>query len=177
MGDGRQVKALRTVVTALSNIPPVVAGLLVFMLTNSDGPLGWLGIGFSITAMVVAQVMVITPLMASILFPAFLEMRGDFLETCKGIPLRTVKIYTLLFRECKYLCLSAVLIGFGRAMAEVAAVSLAGGDIKGQTRVLTTAIMTTTHQGEFTQAFVMAGILIAIVLFANILASRVKEKG
>ena len=176
MGSGKTVRILRTVVTALSNIPPVVAGLLVYMLTSRSGPLAWAGLVYSKPAMVMAQIIVVTPLISSVLFPVFLEMRGDFLETCKGIPLGKAKTYYLLFRECRYIYASAVLIGFGRAMSEVAAVSLTGGNIRHRTRVLTTAIMLSTSKGEFIEALALSAVLIALVLLVNFLAGRLKGR-
>ena len=176
MGCGTIVRFFRTIVTALSNIPPVVAGLLVYMLTSRSGPLAWAGLVYSKTAMVMAQVLVVTPLITSVLFPVFLDMQGDFLETCKGIPLKKLKTYYLLFRECRYIYASAILIGFGRAMSEVAAVSLTGGNIRHKTRVLTTAIMLSTSKGEFKEALSLAAILISLVLLVNFLAGRIKGR-
>ena len=103
MGKGKTVKILRTVVTALSNIPPVVAGLIVYMLTSRSGPLAWAQLVFSKPAMVLAQVIVVTPLITSVIFPVFLGMQNEFLETCKGLSLKKTKIYYLLFRECRYI--------------------------------------------------------------------------
>jgi len=174
--NGIIVRVSRTVVTALSNIPPIVAGLLVYMLTSRSGPLAWAGLVYSRTAMVTAQILVVTPLITSVIFPMFMEMQKDFMETCKGLSLRKSKIYYLLFLECRYVYASAVLIGFGRAMSEVAAVSLAGGNIRYKTRVLTTAIMLSTGRGDFTEALTLSGILIALVLFVNFLAGRLKGK-
>jgi len=146
------------------------------MLTSRSGPLAWAGLVYSKTAMVMAQVLVVTPLITSVIFPVFLEMHGDFLETCKGIPLGKFKIFFLLFRECRYIYASAVLIGFGRAMSEVAAVSLTGGNIRHKTRVLTTAIMLSTSKGEFMEALSLAAVLIALVLLVNFLAGRLKGR-
>jgi tungstate transport system permease protein len=176
MGGGRGIRVARTIVTALSNIPPVVAGLLVYMLTSRSGPLAWAGLVYSKPAMVMAQVLVVTPLITSVLFPVFLDMQGDFLETCRGVSLRKGKIYYLLFRECRYIYASSVLIGFGRAMSEVAAVTLAGGNIRHKTRVLTTAIMLSTSKGDFMEALFLAAVLIALVLLVNFLAGRLKGR-
>lgn len=174
LGDGPAVKVMRTIVTALSNIPPVVAGLFVYMLTSRSGPLAWAGLVYTKRAMVIAQVLVITPLISSIIFPVFMNMRTEFMETCQGLDLRKSKIYYLLFRECRYVFASAVLIGFGRAMSEVAAVTMTGGNIRHKTRVLTTAIMLSTSKGEFKEALALAGVLIALVLLVNFLAGRLK---
>ena len=176
MKSGAAIRSARTVVTAMSNTPPIVAGLLIYMLTSRSGPLAWAGLVYSKTAMVMAQILVVTPLITSVLFPVFLGMQADFLETCKGLSLKKTKIYYLLFRECRYIYASAVLIGFGRAMSEVAAVSLTGGNIRHKTRVLTTAIMLSTSKGDFREALSLAGILIALVLLVNFLAGRMKGK-
>ena len=126
--------------------------------------------------MVMAQILVVTQLITSVLFPVFLGMQNDFLKTCKGLSLKKTKIYYLLFRECRYIYASAVLIGFGRAMSEVAAVSLTGGNIRHKTRVLTTAIMLSTSKGDFREALSLAAILITLVLLVNFLAGRIKGK-
>ena len=172
--NGVAVRVLRTAATALSNTPPIVAGLIVYMLTSRSGPLAWMGWVYSRPAMVMAQILVVTPLITSVVFPMFMEMQKEFMETCKGLALKRPKIYYLLFRECRYAYASAVLIGFGRAMSEVAAVTLAGGNIRHKTRVLTTAIMLSTGKGDFAEALTLAGILVALVLFVNFLAGRLK---
>jgi len=174
--SGRAVGALRTVVTALSNVPPIVAGLLVYMLTSRSGPLAWAGLVYSRSAMVMAQLLVVTPLITSVIFPVFMEMQKGFMETCKGLSLRSSTVYRLLFRECRYIYASAVLIGFGRAMSEVAAVTLVGGNIRHKTRVLTTAIMLSTSKGELREALSLSGVLIVLVLFVNFAAGRLKGK-
>ena len=176
LGSGVTIRVMRTVITALSNVPPIVAGLLVYMLTSRSGPLAPLGFVFSRTAMSMAQIIVITPLITAVMFPVFMEMRKDFMETCKGLSLGRAKTCYLLFRECRYIYASAILIGFGRAMSEVAAVTLAGGNIRHRTRVLTTAIMLSTGRGDFAEALTLAGILIALVLIVNFLAGRLKGK-
>ena len=176
MNNNPAVKVLRTIVTALSNVPPVVAGLLVYMLTSRSGPLAWAGLVYSKPAMVMAQVLVVTPLITSVLFPAFLGMQNEFLETCRGLSLKKTRIYYLLFRECRYIYASAILIGFGRAMSEVAAVSLTGGNIRHKTRVLTTAIMLSTSKGDFSEALVLSAVLISLVLLVNFLAGRIKGR-
>jgi len=172
--NGVAVRVLRTAATALSNTPPIVAGLIVYMLTSRSGPLAWMSWVYSRPAMVMAQILVVTPLITSVVFPMFMEMQKEFMETCKGLALKRPKIYYLLFRECRYAYASAVLIGFGRAMSEVAAVTLAGGNIRHKTRVLTTAIMLSTGKGDFAEALTLAGILVALVLFVNFLAGRLK---
>ncbi|MCL1802881.1 MAG: ABC transporter permease [Eubacteriaceae bacterium] len=174
LGKGRAAKFFRTIVTALSNIPPVVAGLVVYMLVSRSGPLSSLRLVYTKTAMVAAQVLVVTPLITSVIFPVFMQMQNTFLETCIGLSLPKGKIAYLLFRECRYIYASAILIGFGRAMSEVAAVSMTGGNIRHKTRVLTTAIMLSTSKGDFKEALSLSGVLIALVLLVNFIAGRIK---
>ena len=176
MNNSAVVRVFRTITTALSNVPPIVAGLLVYMLTSRSGPLAWAGLVYSKPAMVMAQILVVTPLITSVLFPTFMGMQNEFLETCKGLSLKKTKMYYLLFRECKYIYASAVLIGFGLAMSEVAAVSLTGGNIRHKTRVMTTAIMLSTSKGDFIEALSLSAVLIALVLMVNFIAGRIKGR-
>ena len=164
--------AFRRVVIALLNalmgLPPVVVGLIVYILFSRAGPLGVLGLLFTPTAMIVAQVIIITPLIASITHQAMRELWAEYHDLL--ISLNTTKrqrIATLMFDGRRAL-LTAALAGFGRAIGEVGAIMIVGGNIDHATRVLTTAIALETGKGDFALALALGFVLIGLALAVNI---------
>ena len=165
---------------ALMGLPPVVVGLVVYVLLSRSGPLGVLGLLFTPTAMIVAQVIVITPLIASVTHQAMRDLWSDYHDLL--ISLNTSKrqrIATLMWDGRRTL-LTAALAGFGRAIGEVGAIMIVGGNIDNATRVLTTAIALETGKGNFALAlglgFVLIGLAIA-VNFAIHALSRTEREG
>ena len=160
----------------LMALPPVVAGLIVFMLFRGVGPFGSLHLMFSVPIMVIAQVLLITPVVTGLSAAAAGERSALLLETAKGLGLSGPKQIGLLIRECAPQFMSIALMGFGRSIAEVGAVSLVGGNIQFKTRVMTTAILLESNKGNFNKAFALGIILMLISLLVNIPAYSVQEK-
>lgn len=163
------------VVTTLMGLPPVVAGLIVFLILSRSGPLGSLRLLYSVTAMVIAQVVLITPIMIG-LTSNLVSLRADSInETCAGLGINGSKRlwYTLL--ECRIPFISTMLAGFGRAIAEVGAVQMVGGNIQFKTRVMTTAIMMQTNMGQFEFAIALGVVLLMLSFVINSLVYRVQE--
>lgn len=167
----KRFAAKRTVIAllnALMGLPPVVVGLFVYVLFSRSGPLGVLGLLFTPTAMIIAQVIIITPLIASIAHSAVRDLWADYHDLL--ISLRTSRwqrIRTLIWDDRRAL-LTASLAGFGRAIGEVGAIMIVGGNIDHHTRVLTTAIALETGKGEFAMALALGFVLIAMAIAVNL---------
>ena len=152
---------------ALMGLPPVVVGLIVYLLLSRSGPFGVMGLLFTPTAMIIAQVIIITPLIASITHQAMRELWAEYHDLL--ISLNTSKrqrIATLIWDGRRTL-LTASLAGFGRAIGEVGAIMIVGGNIDHATRVLTTAIALETGKGDFALALGLGFVLIALALLVN----------
>ncbi len=156
------------VLNAFMGLPPVVVGLIVYILLSRSGPFGVLGLLFTPTAMIIAQVIIITPLIASITHQAMRELWAEYHDLL--ISLNTTKrqrIMTLIVDGRRAL-LTASLAGFGRAIGEVGAIMIVGGNIDNATRVLTTAIALETGKGDFALALALGFVLIGLALAVNL---------
>ena len=169
--DFKGKRAIKKLTGTLMGLPPVVAGLIVYMLFTKYGPLGSLGMLFTVEVMVVAQCLLITPVVISITESMVSINAKSLTETARGLNFSRVKTAFLLISENRQALLSVVLTAFGRSIAEVGAVSLVGGNIQWKTRVMTTAIMLETNKGNFSFALALGIILLLISLTVNILAS------
>jgi tungstate transport system permease protein len=160
---------------ALMGLPPVVVGLLVYLLLSRAGPLGALGLLFTPSAMVIAQAILITPIIAAltrqVVEDAWLEYREQLRSLGES---RLGSVATLLW-DLRFSLVTIVLAGFGRAAAEVGAVIIVGGNIDGVTRVMTTAIALETSKGDLPLALGLGIILVTIVVALNAAAYAVKE--
>lgn len=163
----RYRRATIATLNALMGLPPVVVGLIVYLLLSRSGPFGVLGLLFTPTAMIIAQVIIITPLIASITHQAMRDLWAEYHDLL--ISLNTSKrqrIRTLIWDGRRAL-LTASLAGFGRAIGEVGAIMIVGGNIDHATRVLTTAIALETGKGDFELALGLGFVLIALALAVN----------
>ena len=164
----RYRRGVIAVLNALMGLPPVVVGLIVYLLLSRSGPFGVLGLLFTPTAMVIAQVIIITPLIASITHQAMRELWAEYHDLL--ISMNTTKhqrIKTLVWDGRRAL-LTAALAGFGRAIGEVGAIMIVGGNIDQATRVLTTAIALETGKGDFALALGLGFVLIALAVGINL---------
>lgn len=153
---------------ALMGLPPVVVGLFVYVLLSRSGPLGVLGLLFTPTAMIIAQVIIITPIITSIAHQALRELWADYHDLLISLNAsRWQRMATLLIDGRRSL-LTASLAGFGRAIGEVGAIMIVGGNIDHATRVLTTAIALETGKGEFGMALALGFVLIALAIAVNL---------
>lgn len=168
---------LKKLIHTWMGLPPVVAGLLVYMLFTHYGPFGRLNLLFTVTAMVIAQCVLITPLVMG-LTASFVETASrPIIETARGLGLRNARIVLLCLSEGRTSLLSVVLNAFGRSIAEVGAVSIVGGNIQWKTRVMTTAIMLETNKGKFSFALALGIVLLILAFIVNAAASWiVKER-
>lgn len=166
--SGRSKRALVVVNRTLMGLPPVVVGLVCYMLFSGVGPLRHLRLLYTVTGMVVAQVILLLPLIAGSLESHVSTVAPDIRETARGMGLGRGRTLLLLINESQYQLVSAYLLGLGRAFAEVGAVSMVGGAIAYKTNVMTTAIMNYTNMGDFTTALALGIILLAISLLLNV---------
>ena len=170
---GRQ--AVIVVLNALLGLPAVVVGLAVYLLLSRAGPLGAFGILFTPAAMVVAQAVLIFPLIAALTRQAVADAWRDYEEQLRSLGATTRASALALLHDVRFTLVTIVLAAFGRAIAEVGAVMIVGGNIDGVTRVMTTAIALETSKGDLPLALGLGIVLLAIVLAINVVAHLVKE--
>jgi tungstate transport system permease protein len=163
-------RALIILNRTLMGLPPVVCGLLCYLLFSGVGPLRELRLLFTVAGMVIAQVLLITPVVAGNMETALSPLVDGIRESARGLGLSRGKTFLLTLNESKYALVSSYLLAFGRAMAEVGAVSMVGGAIAYKTNVMTTAIMMYTNIGDFSSALALGILLLLISLFVNVLA-------
>ncbi len=164
----RYRRATIALLNALMGLPPVVVGLIVYILLSRSGPFGVMGLLFTPTAMIIAQVIIVTPLIASISHQAIRDLWSEYHDLL--ISLNTTKRQRMmaLILDSRRSLLTAALAGFGRAIGEVGAIMIVGGNIDHVTRVLTTAIALETGKGEFAMALGLGFILIALAITVNV---------
>ena len=154
----------------LMGLPPVVVGLLVYLLLSRAGPLGNLGLLFTPAAMIVAQTVLITPIVAALTRQVIEDEWREYREQLRSLGATRLRAARTLLWNARFSLTTAALAGFGRAIAEVGAVMIVGGNIDGVTRVMTTTIALETSKGDLPLALALGAILVAIVLALNTLA-------
>jgi tungstate transport system permease protein len=162
---GRQV--LTVVLNGFMGLPPVVVGLLVYLLLSRAGPLGSFGLLFSPSAMVIAQAILVTPIIAALARQIIEDAWQEYREQLRSLGASSSRAAFTLLWDTRFSLFTAVLAGFGRAAAEVGAVMIVGGNIDGVTRVMTTTIALETSKGDLPLALALGLILIALVLLLN----------
>lgn len=167
--------AIIVLLNALMGLPPVVVGLAVYLLLSRAGPLGSLGLLFTPGAMVVAQTILILPIIAALSRQAVEDAWREYDEQLRSLGVGSVRAALTVLWDVRFSLLTAVLAGLGRASAEVGAVMIVGGNIDGVTRVMTTTIALETSKGDLPLALGLGVVLIGIVLLLNAAAFLVKE--
>ncbi|MBQ3089750.1 MAG: ABC transporter permease [Oscillospiraceae bacterium] len=160
----------------LMGMPPVICGLLFYMLFSGVGPFRHMKLLFTVDIMVMAQIVLITPIVVSSMESYVSAVAPAVRETARGLGLSGGKTFRLLCNECMYQIISAYLLAFSRAIAEVGAVSMVGGAIAWKTNVMTTAIMQYTNQGNFTLGVALGIILLTVSLLVNIVISLLQRR-
>lgn len=170
---GRQ--GVIALLNGMMGLPPVVVGLLVYLLLSRAGPLGVLGILFTPAAMMVAQAVLIFPIIAALVRQVIEDAWGEYREQLVSLNASRAQCMRALLWDMRFTLFTAVLAGFGRAIAEVGAVMIVGGNIDGVTRVMTTAIALETSKGDLPLALALGVVLIALVVFINLAAQLTKS--
>ena len=165
---GRRV--LVVLFNGLMGLPPVVVGLLVYLLLSRAGPLGSYGLLFSPTAMVIAQAILVTPIVAALTRQVVADSWSEYREQLRSLGASRTRAAATLLWDGRFSLTTAGLAGFGRAIAEVGAVMIVGGNIDGVTRVMTTTIALETSKGDLPLALALGFVLIAVVLAVNAFA-------
>ena len=168
-------RTLIVLLNALMGLPPVVVGLLIYLLLSRAGPLGELGLLFTPGAMVIAQSVLVLPIIAALARQTLEDAWREYEEQLRSLGARELDAAFTLIWDARFSLVTAVLAGLGRAAAEVGAVMIVGGNIDGVTRVMTTAIALETSKGDLPLALGLGLVLIGIVLAVNAAAQLIKE--
>jgi tungstate transport system permease protein len=162
------------VFNTLMGLPPVVVGLIVYLIISRSGPLGWLGILYTPTAMIIAQMILIIPIIVSLSAQAIEEVNQEYKYLFLSLVVPSHKAVKAYLFDARYSILTVMLAGFGRAISEVGAVIIVGGNIDHLTRVMTTSIALETSKGNLSLALALGIILLSIALTVNFLLIRLK---
>ncbi len=170
-GRGGVIVALN----ALMGLPPVVVGLLVFLALSRSGPLGFLGLLFTPGAMIIAQAILIAPIIAALTRQVIEDLWAEYRDEFTVMDVSALGRVQALLWDARFSLVTILLAGFGRAAAEVGAVMMVGGNIDGFTRVMTTTIALETSKGNLPLAIGLGLVLIAIILCVNTLAWSIRQ--
>jgi tungstate transport system permease protein len=170
---GRQ--AVIVVLNALMGLPPVVVGLAIYLLLSRSGPLGSFGLLFTPQAMIIAQTVLVTPIIAALARQSIEDLWVEYRDELAAMNVGPLRRIATLVRDARFGLVTALLAGFGRAAAEVGAVMIVGGNIDGFTRTMTTAIALETSKGDLPLAMGLGIVLIALVIIVNALAWTVRR--
>lgn len=159
--------AVLVIINALMGLPPVVVGLLVYLWLSRSGPLGFLGLLYTPTAMIIAQTILIAPIITALSRQVLEDLNAEYAETFRSFGLTRRQMTGALLWDGRFALITVGLAGFGRAIAEVGAVMIVGGNIDHLTRVMTTAIALETSRGELALALGLGIVLMVIALGVN----------
>ena len=159
--------AIIVLLNALMGLPPVVVGLMVYLLLSNAGPLGWLQLLYTPTAMIIAQTVLIAPIVAALSREVVEQLHNEYAEQFRSLCVPPATAVAALLWDARYSLLTVALAGFGRAVAEVGAVIIVGGNIDHLTRVMTTAIALETAKGDLALALALGIVLVTIALTVN----------
>jgi tungstate transport system permease protein len=169
--------AVIVLLNAFMGLPPVVVGLVVYIGLSRAGPLGDLGLLFTPTAMVIAQTILVLPIVAALCRQTISELWEEYHEQLRSLGASRLRAVPTLLWDARFRLVTGVLAGFGRASAEVGAVFIVGGNIDGVTRVMTTAIALETSKGDLGLALALGVVLLLLIALVNALAYGVAELG
>lgn len=165
-------KFLIDIITALTGVPTVIFGLIILLMLSRKGPLGPLGLLFTPTAIIIAQFFLLLPLIITLSLELFLGKGSELIELTQLLYIPQKKIPYLFFKELKKPLITIFFLGFSRAISEVGAVSLVGGNIEGETRVMTTYIALSTSMGNYNTSIILGWILFGISFSINFILKK-----
>lgn len=169
-------KLLMRVTNTLMSLPPVLIGLIVYMLISRKGPLGSYSLLFTPTAMIISQTLLVLPIIFGLTVSSISETAKDIELTCITLGAGKKDTLITIISECRMQLLSVITAGFGRAISEVGAVMMVGGNIKGMTRVMTTYIALETGKGNFEEAVFIGVVLLFISFLVNSTLYRIQRR-
>lgn len=164
------------IIQTLYSVPTVAVGLFVFVFISRSGPLGFLGILFSPTAIIVGQVLLISPILLGLTISALSGVDKMIADTALSLGASRLQMAMLVLKEARFAVMAAITMGFGRAISEVGISLMIGGNIRGATRVITTAISLETSKGDIELALALGIILISIALIINIILNLLQQR-
>lgn len=168
-------ETLITFINALMSTPPVIMGLLVFLILSRKGPLGSLKLLFTPNAMIIAQTLLLIPMAMSLTLDLLNKFGDDILITCKVLQIDKKNTVKIFLKEIRYYLITVLITTFSRGISEVGAVMLVGGNIRGSTRVMTTYIALSTSMGNFDESLIIALILITISTISTVLIKKLQK--
>lgn len=166
-----------TLNSTLMGLPPVVVGLFVYLLLSMSGPLGFLGLLFTPTAMIIAQTIMVVPIVAGITLAALNSVGKPIREKAISLGATQSQLVFTTLKEARFGILMAIITGFGAAISEVGAIIMVGGNIRWHTRTLTTATLLETRQGDFGLAIALGTILLILAFLVNFLLNKAQGAG
>lgn len=169
-------KTLISLIQTLYSLPTVIVGLVCYMLLSRTGPLGFLGFLFTPNGMIFGQTILVIPIMTGMTIAALQGINPIISDTIRSLGADRFQFLTSHIREARFAIMAAVVIGFSRAISEVGAAIMIGGNIKGHTRVLTTAISLQTSMGNFTLSLALGIILLGIALIINLVMGYLQQR-
>ena len=169
-------RLLINVLQTLYSVPTVAIGLFVFVLFSRAGPLGGLNLMFTPTVMVLGQMILVTPILLGLTISALSGVDKAIRDTALSLGASNLQATVVVLKEARYAVVAAVILGFGRAISEVGCALMVGGNIRGFTRVLTTAMSLETSKGELELSIALGIILILIALMVNIALNRIQQR-
>jgi len=172
----RGKRALINIIQTLFSVPTVVIGLFVFVLLSRAGPLGTLQFLFTPTAMIIGQMILVTPILLGLTISALSGVDRTVRDTALSLGASDFQTIMVILREARYAVVAALIMGFGRAISEVGCALMIGGNIKGFTRIITTAISLETSKGELELAIALGIILLSLALIVNVALNRIQQR-
>ncbi|MDQ1000930.1 tungstate transport system permease protein [Neobacillus niacini] len=169
-------KIILTIINIGMGLPPVVAGLWISMLLWRSGPLGHLHLLYSPTAIVMAQVLVSLPIVTGLTSSAFQQINEKMLLQIKALGATKIQTIMILLKQTKIAIVAAIMAGFGRVIAEVGAAMMVGGNIQGDTRILTTSIVMEVSKGDFDVALAISFILLTVALLITAALTLLQQR-
>jgi tungstate transport system permease protein len=173
----RGKSAVIVLLNALMGLPPVVLGLLLYLLLSRAGPLGFAGLLFTPQAMILAQTLLVLPIIAALTRQTIHDYWSEYRDELTALNVSPRRRIATLMTEARFSLLTAVLAGFGRAVGEVGAIIIVGGNIEGYTRTMTTAVALETSKGNLWLAVDLGLVLMVVVVVINVLAGIVRRAG
>lgn len=175
--DNRILRYISKIIYTLMGLPPVVAGLVIFLLLSNSGPLGVLDLLWTPWAMIIAQIILAIPIITGLTMTAIKSKDKVFGQTAKTLGANKYQVAWAVIKEARTSIVSAVVAGLGRVIAEVGAVMMVGGNIQGKTRVMTTAIVLETRKGNFAMALALGIVLLVIAFIINSVLLNIQGGG
>lgn len=168
---------LRSVINTFMGLPPVVVGLVVYLMLTASGPLGWLGLLYTPTAMIITQLIMVVPIIIGVTMSAVGSIEKVIREKALSLGATETQAAWLVLREARNGVITSIIVAFGAAISEVGGIMITGGNIRWVTRTLTTAIVVETELGSFTLATCLGVILLSIAFAINVLLTILQTKG